>query len=384
MLRVAIAFLLSAVVWLGLTAFWVADPKFDDGSFAVNSTVAHFFDQSRRSAPLSDLSQPSDSSAFFRILMLNYSAYDSAYAAKMRGSVQRQFPSAEVVEFWEGTADELAALLSNQQVVVISYPSRGENEALHAYGEVLGHFVRQGGAVILTGTHEFGILQQFDLFDLDFGYFCKDPDVHEDLASHPVMAGTPEDFRLAEYAYPLDVSDPGFITLADIKGYPVMGYKPEGLGKVVYLGFEYYYEEPVSTRLLANAIRWASPPPSETNVQAAKTNVSSTPPPLAVRRTEEFLTAGGGKNTEAPGVKIYPNPYTVKATLEFELSKATPVAIEMTDELGRRAAELLKQRTLVAGTYYFELPNVPPGIYFVKCQYGEHTTVRKVVKLAEQ
>ncbi len=380
MLRVASSLLLMAGLWLGLTAFWVADPRFDDGSFAVNTTVAHCFRIASPSVPASFEAVETDTAMAMRILMLNYSAYDSAYAGKLRRCIHHRLPGASLTDFWEGSQDELIAELADQQVVVVAYPSDGNTDALHGYGNALREFVRQGGAVIFTGTHEYGVLQQFDLFDLDFGYFCADPNIHETANEHPVLSGTPEDFTLLDYAYPLDISDPGFVTLADVRGYPVLGYKNEGAGKILYLGFEYYYEEPVSARILVNALRWAAPK----NAVAAtpKTDTWSNNRNLAptVRRTEEVLFTGGSRN-ESLDLKIYPNPYTVKAALEFELTKTTMVAIEMTDETGRPVAELLKQRSLVAGAYHFDLPNLQPGVYFVKCRSGETTTVRKVVKM---
>lgn len=383
MLRVASFSLLLAGLWLGLTAFWVADPGFDDGAFAVNTTIAHYFHPSERSAPDGMELSEVDSVTTLHLLMLNYSAYDSAYAGKMRRNIQRQFPGAVIQEFWEGSPDDLSTQLQNNHVVVVAYPSNGSNDALRAYGNVLQNFVRQGGAVLLTGTHEFATLQQFGLFDLDFGYFCKDPDIHENLVDHPVMSGTPEEFTLPDYAYPLDISDPGFVTLADVRGYPVVGYKTEGLGKIIYLGFEYYYDEPVSTRLLGNAIRWVAPHPEQTAAPAVKAEPQVSATPALVRRSEEYLYTGGNKK-DGVDLKIYPNPYAVKASLEFELTKTTAVAVEMTDETGRPVAELLRQRNLAPGTYYFELPNLPPGVYFVKCRCGETSTVRKVVKIAEQ
>ena len=58
--------------------------------------------------------------------------------------------------------------------------------------------------------------------------------------------------------------------------------------------------------------------------------------------------------------------------------------VEMTDETGVAISVLLPYRMLNAGLYRLELPNVSPGVYFVKCQIGMQTTVRKVVKTAVQ
>lgn len=378
MLRVA-SFLALVTGWFGLTAFWAADPRFDDGSFAVNTTVAHFFHASSRQAPrgVSPSGGPADTTAALRMLMLNYSAYDSAYVGKLRRCLQRQFPASGISDFWEGTPEALRAELTGRQVVLIAYPSGGTPAVLRAYGQVLQEYVHQGGVVVFTGTHEYGVLQRFNLFDLDFGYFCAGPQVHENATDHPIFEGTPADFNLSDYAYPLDISDPGFVTLADVRGYPVLGYKPHGAGKILYLGFEYYFDDPVSARILTNAVQWAVPK-TQPAPPAKKENWSSQQP---ARRTEEVLYAGRNA-PESLDIRIYPNPYTVKATLEFELGKTTTVALDMTDETGRPAAELLRPRSLNPGMYRFELPNLAPGVYFVKCRSGDQTTVRKVVKMS--
>lgn len=379
MLRVA-SLLALVIGWFGLAAFRTDYPGwFDERTFPVNTTVAQYFHVSARLAPGDGRHAEADTATAVRILMLNYSAYDSAYANKLHRCIQRQLPAATLTDFWEGSPEELAAELAGQQVVVVAYPSGGNPAALRAYGIVLEHFVQQGGAVLFTGTHEYGILQHFGLFDLDFGYFCAEPAVHEATAEHPVLAGTPGNFTLPDYAYPLDISDANFTTLADVRGYPVVGYKPLGLGKILYLGFEYYFDEPVSTRILANAIRWSMP---KLPAAAAAVKHENWPASSATKRTEEVLYTGGKRENFA--IKVYPNPYTVKATLEFELTKTTLVALDMTDETGRPVAELLRPRSLNAGAYRFELPNVPPGVYFVKFRSGEQTAVRKVVKVSAQ
>lgn len=344
-----------------------SDPFAFDRPFPVNSTMAHLFLEEERGAPVSQnetMLAEADSLNGLRVMMLNYFAYDSAYADKVEHVIQRRLPSSAFTEFWEGSTDDLNTALSGQDAVVIAYPSGGTNDAIRAYGKVLSQYIRQGGIVVMTGTHEFGTLQQLGLFDLDYGYYCKERSVGQAMPEHPVFQGVGTDFSTEVYQYPLDISDPGFVTLADVRGYPFMGYKQIGSGKVVYLGLEYYFDEPQSSRLLSNVLRWAAKP--------------------RVKRSEVVLYAG--KGIERPNsfdLKIYPNPYVSKATLDMEITRPTSMAVEMTDELGRLVSVLLPRRNLSTGLYRLELPNVDPGVYLVQCISSEGTTVRKVVKTAE-
>ncbi len=381
MLRLAFFFTLS-IGFLALTAYRTGGPQVNERAFLYNTTLEAALDATVL-FPL-DVASDNDGpeidsiwSAAPRILMLNYSAYDSAYSNKIHRTIQHKFPAATMTDFWDGSADDLSTTLLNHDAVVIAYPYNGVTETLTAYSKVLNQFIRQGGLVVLTGTHEYGMLQQYGLFDLDFGYYCSEPKIHQSLPDHPMLTGLPADFPLCDYAYPLDVSDPAFQTLADVNGYPVIGYKALGMGKVVYLGLEFYYDQPETSLLLANVLRWGIPNMKRTAVVADASR-------RMVKRTVEVLHAGNRTARTATifELKIYPNPYISKATLDIDLSKTAMVGVEMTDEIGRVVATLLPNKNLNAGLYQLELPNLAPGVYFVQCRMDDEVTVRKVVKSA--
>jgi hypothetical protein len=371
-----------------LMAFRSEDPFAHDRPFPVNSTVARFFlDNERYALPgMPGSERPEmDTSSQLRVLLLNYSAYDSAYVNKIHRAIQQQIPACQITDFWDGSASDLNQALGSQDVVVISYPAAGNTAQLKAYASSLSRFLQQGGGIIVTGTHEFSVLQQMNLFDLDFGYYCKNRPIHSQSTDHPILNGISSETMLNNYLYPLDVSDPAFVTLADVGGYPVVGYKPVGAGKVAYIGIEYYYEEEQATRLLQNTIIWMAGQYAQAAVSGNMPAGSDLRPR---KRTEEYLYAGSSQSrSEQPVVaeldlKIYPNPYMEKGNLDINLNRATQVSVEMTDESGRIVAVLLPRRSLNTGTYRLELPNVAPGIYFIQCQTGESNTVRKVVKSA--
>jgi Secretion system C-terminal sorting domain len=363
---------------LCLSAFRVGDPFFERNPFIYNTTVAHLFHSETRSMPFAAEEAEGDISLQARVLMLDYSAYGGAYNEKIRGMIQQYLPGTIFTDFNEGAADDLTKALSSCDVALVAYPSASATGAIRTYTKVLQQFVQQGGTVIFTGTHEFEVLQQFDLFELDFGYFSKERPIHSLHPEHPVFQGVNSEVTLSNFAYPLDISDPGFVTLAEVAGYPVIGYKPSGLGKVIYIGVEYYFDESASTQILINAIQWLM---REKNVDGGFGISVADPSRAGVKRSEETLYAGSGK-AEQVELKIYPNPYFSKATLDVELTKATPVMVEMTDEVGRNVALILPKKTVGPGLCRFELPNITPGIYFLQVQLGDKTYVRKVVKSA--
>ncbi|MEO6759140.1 MAG: T9SS type A sorting domain-containing protein [Saprospiraceae bacterium] len=365
----------------GLAAYRAEQSKFGLPAFAFNSTVTRFFFMERHSVrtSLSDLvalAPETDTTSNMRILMLNVCSYDTAYPGKVHRIIQHYFPACSVAELWEGGASDLSARLADYDAVVVAYPSGGTPSMLKAYGAALIQYAQQGGAVVLTGSHEFSVLQQLGLFDLDFGYFCADPTIHAINPDHPILSGTRSEFTLKNYAYPLDISDPAFVTLADIQGYPVLGYKLIGNGKVVYLGMEYYYEEGEPNLILTNALRWAARVRAPQIGSTVETWLNR-----RTKRTEEILYAGSGaQKADVFDLKIYPNPYLSKANLDIDLKKPTTVAVDMTDETGRIVSILLPRKNLSAGLFRLELPNVSPGVYFLQCQMGDRTVVKRIVK----
>ena len=404
MLRIATPFALAFGL-LCLTALRAETPTCNGRSFSACTAPACFkADPGRTLLTVNDLNHwpQADTAAVLRILMFDYLAYDSAYAEKVRRIIQAQLPASAISEFWEGTAQELSLSLATHHAVVITYPSGGSSDQIKVYGKLLVQFVRQGGVVVLTGTNDFQVLQQLGLFDVDFGYTCEDPVIHEIEPQHAILEGTAPQIPLSDFVYPLDVSDPDFVTLVDVLGYqnedspiscwtnteedvdpaslhnfPVIGYKTLGAGKVVYLGMEYYHDQTEPAHILANTLRWATQAKQgAANLTAKEVRLLNRP----VKRSEEMLQAGTGPRQEIFDLKIYPNPYYDKATLDIELKKSTTVAVEMTDENGRIVAVVLPQKSLSAGLYRLELPNLSAGVYFVQCKTGEKITTRKVVK----
>ncbi len=319
----------------------------------------------------------------------------------MRTLIEAYFPEANIAEFQGGDAQSLTKALYDRQVVVVVYPFSGENRnTVEAYGRALAQFAESGGAVLLTGSHDLAVFQQLRLLDVEAAFFCAAPYVHETSAMD-ILEGTPVDFQLSNYVYPVCIRNPDYVSLAGLqndvvhvynkdmsvelvsntgfdKPLSTLGYCLLGRGRVFYLGFEYFYDELPSSRILTNIIRRAmddSAHAGDNNEDAQSTSTRQG----SFRRTEEHLVAGSGRNNRLD-IKLYPNPYVVKATVDLELEAPANISLDMVNESGRTVAILLPNRLLSAGNYRFELPDVEPGIYFVKCNKDGQVDTRKVVK----
>ena len=128
MLRVYSLFAL-AVGCTCLMAFLAENPKCNDQPLPANSVAAaHSAGCSCRHllfhAPEDWVDV--DTSTALSILMLNYNAYDSAYASKVRHSIEEHLPSCSVTEFWQGQVKDLNLALASNDVVVVTYPFGGD------------------------------------------------------------------------------------------------------------------------------------------------------------------------------------------------------------------------------------------------------------------
>lgn len=372
------SFMIGFTAWIALSAFTTLRHPRRLPSFAFNTAVAHMFGSDNRFLPGNLLDESGTAaiadSASYNVLLFNYSAYDSLYAAQMRYFLSRELPGANLTDYKNESVDRLERLLEKQHAVVITYPSGGDPDALAAMGKKLENFVRNGGVVVITGTHETSAIQALGLLSPDEAYYYEGATVQPKRPDHGMVKGVAGNFNLSNFVYPMEFADSDFVTVAEAEGMSVLGYKEMGEGKVIYLGLEYYTDEVVPSKILSNIFSWslASAIPVSAKPEYTTTRV--------LKRTEEILYAGSVPRFD---LKIYPNPYVEKAALEINIDKQTMVSAEMTNEMGSVVALLLPQKMLTPGFYRLEIPNLEAGIYVVHCKIGNHIETRKVVKVSD-
>ena len=78
--------------------------------------------------------------------------------------------------------------------------------------------------------------------------------------------------------------------------------------------------------------------------------------------------------------KIYPNPVTDAATIEFTLNKTADVEISVYNPIGQRVRHLMNERK-VAGTHSisFDLGDLQNGLYFYTIKAGNKSESHKML-----
>ena len=105
-------------------------------------------------------------------------------------------------------------------------------------------------------------------------------------------------------------------------------------------------------------------------------------------RTYVYSSSQIGTSVETPtaladGFHLYsafPNPVSGRATIRYEVPRASDVRLEVYDVLGRRVATLARGM-VQAGTHdaFLEAASLSSGVYFYRLSAGEYTTTRSLV-----
>ena len=99
-----------------------------------------------------------------------------------------------------------------------------------------------------------------------------------------------------------------------------------------------------------------------------------------------MLTAVGSSPSEVPSdyfiTKNYPNPFNAATTIEYSLPEASPVRIDIYDELGRQVRSLTESNQS-AGMHRitWNAADYASGMYFYNIQAGKFKETRKIILL---
>ncbi len=157
--------------------------------------------------------------------------------------------------------DELATLLDESGVFLVpELEMFGGSDAFTGFAEVLQNYVTNGGSVVFCGTSNIqpllnsGLAQGFATFDSFGDIAVVDPD-------HPLMAGLPETFPAQNATitanFEEDELDGEWVTLAELNGNTVVGLREMGLGRAIYIAFDYFAYDESAALCVANAVQYS-------------------------------------------------------------------------------------------------------------------------------
>ncbi|MCZ4408168.1 zinc-dependent metalloprotease [Cryomorphaceae bacterium 1068] len=98
--------------------------------------------------------------------------------------------------------------------------------------------------------------------------------------------------------------------------------------------------------------------------------------------TESTATIDDNSQFGAKDVKVFPNPFNQRVTIEFSTLEYDRVSIEMYDMMGQKVMQALDNPNLAPGMHLIEIntADLPSGVYSIALDSNGNRTVTKVVK----
>lgn len=103
----------------------------------------------------------------------------------------------------------------------------------------------------------------------------------------------------------------------------------------------------------------------------------------ASAQSARALAAEEATGAAAPGLSVYPNPFTAQTTLEFVLPQAGPATLEVYDVQNRLVRRLFAGSAEAGERRQFTLdgPSLPVGVYLVRLVTASQVFVQKLVRV---
>lgn len=94
------------------------------------------------------------------------------------------------------------------------------------------------------------------------------------------------------------------------------------------------------------------------------------------------LPAARAQERPLPSSRVYPNPATTTAYLDYELPKAGPVLLELLDGRGKALRTVTRHDKQPKGPHTFpvEVGDLPAGTYFLQLHTRAGAETRRFVK----
>lgn len=183
-------------------------------------------------------------------------SYNSTYYSNIILSIRQYFQKIKITLFSGTTAAALQPALSKQDVLLfppqITYASYYTSLAT-----VVQNFANQGGTVIVTGCpYNTSKMYQLGLFSGSYvGDLYGSGTLNVPDTTNQITKGLSLSFTAPYYAYYHTITNSNKKELVNYAGYDVVTYCNTGLGKVVYMGFDYYNYVASSERLISNTVK---------------------------------------------------------------------------------------------------------------------------------
>jgi PKD repeat protein len=192
------------------------------------------------------------------VLMMTYGADMVTRYPNMVTAITQNYPNATLTQHLYSTPSALSNALQNKKVLIFPAQFSGTNY----YGQmatVVQNFVSNGGIVIVCGSYDFTTnIYDLGLFTGTYVNYTYYGTVNVLDTTNKITKQLPLSINAQDYTIYQSISNSDKVTLATYNNYDVVSYRNIGSGKAIFIGYDYYYDDINSQRLLSNSVKLAA------------------------------------------------------------------------------------------------------------------------------
>lgn len=157
------------------------------------------------------------------------------------------------------SATALQTALVGKDVFLVTEPETGSASVYGGFASVLQDFVSNGGTVILCGTYnsQSPCIFNTGLFSGDFDINAMGQALTIINPVHPLLEGVTPPLIATNGTYILNITNPDKVSLIEYNGHDALTYREIGLGRAIYIAFDYFDYSFNTRNIVSNAVKWA-------------------------------------------------------------------------------------------------------------------------------
>jgi len=191
-----------------------------------------------------------------KLLALTYGVDLSREYPNTKTAVSQYFQKYSLTELNTTNPAVLATALNSADVFLIPEQESGSPAVFSGFATVLQNYVNGGGSVIICGTDISGCVFNTGLLSGTYSGTTGGT-VNIVDTNYAITKSVASTFGAPNATFRYNFSDVNYVSIAEVTGAHVVGFKPLGSGKVIFMGFDYYNIGNDAAKLIANSVEWA-------------------------------------------------------------------------------------------------------------------------------
>ena len=194
------------------------------------------------------------------VLALTYGTQLNEEYQHTLDAINQNFTGYNLTTINTTNASVLQASLVNKDIFLMTEPESGTPSVYSGFAPVLQNFVNNGGTIILCAayTPQSDCIFNTGLISGNYGGSYYGQTVNVVNTTTPLTAGVPSSFQGPNATFAYNITNSNKVKLIDVGGYDVVTYRQVGLGKVIFLAFDYYNYTNIESNIIANAMQWSN------------------------------------------------------------------------------------------------------------------------------